>query len=74
MLLGSHPDPAEVLIPLREFCRLFERNQRHCQRRIKAGAMKEATKIAGRWYVFVSKRAAEAAKRRADSKLDTESC
>lgn len=54
----------EVLIPLREFCQLFKRNLRHCQRRIRSGKMPDVEKIDGRWYVYVPQRALEAAKRR----------
>lgn len=52
-----------AILPLREFCRLFKMNLRHCRRRIKAGKMPDVELIAGRWYVYVPTRAVEAARK-----------
>lgn len=52
----------ETLLTLKEFAALFRRNYRAMQRSAKAGRLKDAQRIGGRWYVLVSKRAVEAAR------------
>lgn len=55
---------AEELLTLKEFADLFQRNLSGMYRSIHRGRCPEATRIAGQWYVRVSRRDLEAARNR----------